>query len=634
MAIHDPQTKIQAVEEAMFANTARVENAILEMETGKAKTADLNEIAVSAMQEVSINEQTVAQVSLNADLQEQNANIAVLEASGGTDAQVRRMTELTLQEEELDMLLGDRRDIMAHDRPWVPGFIDVELNKLQVQGVDQDIRSVSLERDQTKGEIANIHGAQVASAKTNSLTKQTLNDSAIAANLSNIAANNTIASSEKEIANIHSNANQLGQIVAMDNQQVANALSAAKFEQTQDQMAISKERLAFQRKEFAQRMKKMPLELEQLEATVATIQLNLATNTTMAPARRVAEEARLGEAVRRIDEANSLRRQQVEGIRAGQSAMLGFSESPEIIANGIRNNPAKYEELRQIGAHPKHQTASTPAGAIRVRALTDPNGEAKETKAIRLLNMIKLKQAAKYQQKGVTIPKTVEGLEAALNITAQEELANFASNIITGAGNPYAAPPMESLAPLLAGKGIALYDKVISQSGMVEVDPQAIINEGIAGHLAGRISLRELATGTVQIFKAAGLYNIRLEGGLSREGLPDQDSYNSAVKYPKDVYRLPLILTALPLAKPIEAALQGLELVKPNIKIIDFYDEVEVMDMYTLRLKESPPINPATPTSKANSPAPKGTTPEIEEAAKENQAGINPQSYYDSLRRS
>ena len=74
------------------------------------------------------------------------------------------------------------------------------------------------------------------------------------------------------------------------------------------------------------------------------------------------------------------------------------------------------------------------------------------------------------------------------------------------------------------------FQKVIKESGMTEIDPQKIMDVGLAAIQAKLITPEELASGIETIFDAAALYNNTLQGGFKRVGLPDQTTFNVRLK--------------------------------------------------------------------------------------------------------
>ncbi len=617
---------LDAVQSALSKASARIEISAEGLEAGVEETAAATDIISQAMSDIAAAEQTVARSKLNSELQAQNTNIDLVEAAGGREAQVTLISTFTEESNRLADLLDLRTDIV-NDKHIGIQIIDSIINGFRVAGIEEEINTVADEQAQTAFQINTISGAQDSFTRVNLNTKKTLNEADIEANLKLIAAQNDFKGGQQEIINVHSKATAMDALVTSDTKQISNQLQNLRVEQEAAQLEITKKRQEIQIQQLEFDKKKLEIDLPRLQISLERNRLQLSEEKFLAPSKRVALEAKNVEIVRNINDLVALEGQQAIMVRRAQSAAGLPVETPEIITNKLRqggNVGAKYERLRNIGAFPEAKLGGTAADANTTLLIVDPESTVTQTKGIGLIMAIRDRQAAKYQadlaKPGFKLPIDKATLDADFNVTATEVMGAFAANI--SLGNPYHAPPMASLETLLVGKGIALYDKIIKAKGFQEVNAQLIVDAAIEGIQAKAITAEEAASGIEAIFEAAAAFNNTTFGGFARVGLPDQLTYNTSVRKPIGFFAATVIgaKSLLPGALIKRATGKGLtkltaEFVRSSLETIDFMDITKIQELIIRELSATKPVNPATPNTTPNSPAPKTT--QVQEQAQE-----------------
>lgn len=623
--------KILAVEEAIAATGISLQSAVTQGTKDITTSRQLSDQIVEGMNAQTVNTQTVERTKQNAELQEQNANIALLEATGGVAAQAANMLELNEQNADVDRMQKDLVAHMTQDRGT--GVLLDSLRNAFSGGFrkQRDLDFARKLRDQTIGEINSETAATESFARVNSLTKKTLNEDAIEANLANIALENKVASNKQAIQNIHSNAQLLGNLTNMSQQQVANEMSRVKLANTAERMELARatHKIQLQRLEIEEKL--LPIRLDQAQVTLDQSSLNLDESKEISPSKRAAIVARNLKAASDIAELERLQGQRNEAVQVAESAAGATISTPEEInaAFAPGATPVQRERaqlLRAIGAsaliNPNTPIATTPAGAANNLTLIAAGGELKQTKYTRVLDQLKLKQQqinTEALSKGAG-PKNKAEADAQFNATVKSEMDQLQANIATGTGNPYAAPPMETMHDLMAGKGNILYDRVLKDVGLKEVDGQHIMDLALAGVSAGTISIEEAAMGIDGFFTAAAVYNNTIEGGFERLALPIQEEYNTIVEDPLlpeidlagDVGLFGTVLGALGTA----AKREFFDVPK---KLVDLMDET-VVQQQLVKMMQSARISQNITTGTPNNPAPKIIRVEPGQAPGENNA--------------
>ena len=124
-----------------------------------------------------------------------------------------------------------------------------------------------------------------------------------------------------------------------------------------------------------------------------------------------------------------------------------------------------------------------------------------------------------------------ELLAAAHNNSAEVIAIRDAKEIRVGdRDNMYAAPPMASIAEFASVQEERLYTEVLKELNMSEVDPQVMVDYGIAAVQKGVITPAEFESGMLAIFTAGATINKTNEGGGRRIGVKDQTSAIYSIK--------------------------------------------------------------------------------------------------------
>lgn len=594
----DEEDPIQAqliadVQKAIGVAGSQIDVTAAQTQQDVAKTRELTNQISSNLEKAAVNEQTIKNAELTGELERQNANVAILEASGGQTAQAITLAELQAEEDEIDRLVNERTEIFNREHTGL-GAIDFIINAFGSIPNAIDTNFAKDERDQTLTEIANITGAQESFARVNAHTKKTLNDDAIQANLENTALLNQIEANKQSISNIHTNARAMGNLVNMRTEQVSAARKLVQFDLEKEQFKIRKQAQELQRQQ-------MDITLKELEVRIPKLKIDL-------------ERGKIN-----LEQAQRLERSldtQAIAVQRGQSAVRGPNnvDSLDVIKQDLLSGgqlAAKAVQFRNIGATENASYGGTASEAMETLALVDPNNTAPRTKGIQLLNQIKLavnEDFAANAAKGIKPPTKPEQIAAAIDSKANQTMATFASNIVPGQANPYSAPPMETMAPFLETKGITLYNKILKPMGMKEIEPQRIVDAAIAGIQAKTITPEQAADGITKFFETVAMYNNYDGGGLTRVGLPPQTSYNTAIEFPVSIQQVTAAFT--PFAEPkgepdlgVVGVTSGL--LNAPTRIVDLMNEVQVQQMVIRNMGVSKPVNPAAPTNTPNQPAPK-----------------------------
>lgn len=230
----------------------------------------------------------------------------------------------------------------------------------------------------------------------------------------------------------------------------------------------------------------------------------------------------------------------VEAVQSGQSSAGVEIQSRELILFGLRQTGTqglKYDKFLNIGASSNKNIGQTPFEAIETLQIVSPEGNFTETAATKTLEVIANQQADKYRTTGAKVPTNSEILKAEYNQMAGDFMKIAAKEIVPGDdSNPYAAPPMATLAAKAAVANSPLYAKVLKTMNMVDANPQAVMDAAVVGVRAGIISPEEAAMGIATLYKAAVAHNNTFQGGYERVGLPTQKGYNSRLTRPAGLF--------------------------------------------------------------------------------------------------
>ncbi len=592
------QTKLSAVEDALKASSIQREEDRQSLKKGAARVEKLTEDIMPALQDITTAEQMTGKLEDTAELTKQNADIAILEASGGHENQVSLMAELTERGQAVEDLSGEIADTMQEEITGL-GPLDMLINSFSTIDEREALKSAEAARDSTAKQIALVTGAQESFNKTNTLTKKTMTGALIEANYASIGAEGKIKATEAEIANIHSNAAIMGRIATADNASSKALMDIYKLEDTKAQREFRKIEMAHSQEKFEHQKERWETDKEASEIQLKAAKLNLATAEHLTPTKRAAAEEQYKEVVNKIEEENKGKAEFANSVRKAQAGLGSTPESIDAIlyafANGNKETQARYLKLRELGNFPSDRGFTIGSNFAEYHNNSILLGEGKGTRLTGTAKLILLKQQEKYKKTGAKIPAAgdIEALNQDLNVTADTYMLQKASNI-ESSGNPYAAPPMESLVNFMPSiTETPFYQKVLKDKQMTEVEPQTIMDAAVAGIDAKVVSIDEAVAGVETLFRAAVYFNNEMEGGFRRLGLREQTAYNTALKDPRSlVERLGLSTTGILLGSPLTVAAvkgaKGEAIFSTPLTIVDLVDETRIQEYIIKGLSSAP----------------------------------------------
>lgn len=600
----DPQ--LQAIEEALASNNARnaTNTAMLEQSADQVNTA--TSIIKNSMSEIAASTQIVSAATMNADLTAQNNANAILAAAGGTEEQVKNMTRLKEQGDKLNDLQARRADIMDDDITGL-SIIDSIINGFRSIGESEDIYYAEQQYNSTIMNIQNQTSAQEGFYRINSFNKKSINDATIAANHKQIAAQASMQAAQQDIANVQSNADMMNRIALADTRTTSNLLESYRLSGTAEQRVASAERLQFDRESMANQREMWEFDKPRMAAQMEAAQLALEDTKAATPAKR----ATYAQTIKTYEEGLAFEEQVNTSVRKAQSALGLQPEAPEQIQFKLSNPSTRdrYIKLSEIGASGDARSityGSDPYEAYATARSVDPDGRAAETKGTELLDTISRAQMENYKALQTNPPKDDATYRADYNKAAAALMTASAKNIVAGdTTNPYQAPPMSVLENYAIVQNSPLWKNVLGKVGMVETNPQRIVETAAAGVVAKLISPEEAASGITAIFQAATMFNNEQSGGFRRVGLEEyeQRSYNTLLKYKPTFYESlldsNLSIGVNPLLQAGYAQLGSQSAIsfkyEPAVKseVINLLDKASVQQAIIKQLNATPPIDSA-----------------------------------------
>ena len=525
--------KLQAIEDALAGEIARNQATTAKLE-GSAQQVDMaTDIIKSSMQTAASSTKIIAGAQMAADLTAQNQTNAVFAAAGGIESQVKEMSRLKEQGDNINALFDQKADIMDDEHTGL-GIIDFVINSFRTIPVQTDLKLAAKQYNATVGHVQNVTAAQEGFNRIIVANKQTINDSTIAATYRKIEAESKMQGAEQDIRNVQHNSDMMTRVAQADSRVTANLLESYRLSGAAESRAITQERIGFERESMANQREMWEAEKPKVAMQMRALELQLADSEAATPAKR----AQYAEVVRKAEEGRRFEQQFNTSVRTAQSALSLPIETAEQVQFKL-DNPStrdRYLKLAEIGnARASELTfGADPYDAFTTRRLLDPNSTAQETKASALLETISRRQLEAYTAAQQSPPKDELTYKKDFNTTAKSYLADKAKEIVAGDySNPYQAPPMGVLDNYAIVQNSPLWKNVLSKTGMTETVPQTIVEQAAAGVAAKLISPEEAAMGVTAIFKAATMHNNEADGGFRREGMAEfeQRSYNTLVTY-------------------------------------------------------------------------------------------------------
>lgn len=527
------QTSLQAVQSELNVNSSRIEDSIHSLEKGAAESKVATGTITSSLEEIAASSQIAAAAISNADLGAQSAVLTAFEAAGGLEAQTQLIAELAVDSDRVSNLLDKKVDI-SNDEFTGIGLIDNIINDFRSIQLDSEISAAQRKRAATSKEIANIQNSTESVSATSLKTKKTITEASIEANHKQIAAKSKILGAEAELKNVATNANAVTAILNADSRKLANLQSVLATEENAEDRAMRREVFNHQKNAAVAQIQKWKdgqesrdIQLEQSKLALKTAQ---ETNPSAIPAAIARNEKVLAD----IADLEKLETDMVTGVQNAQSLAGLPVESDEIILRGISRPGAvgkKYERLLEIGGSADRVLGLTPAEAQINLSVIAPSGINKPTKSTKILDEVARRQADEFATAETVVPKTAEGLEADFNTRANVFMKVKAADIRTGdLSNPYHGAAFSTLEQSTSIQSTPLYQKVLKDKQMKELNPELILDSAIAGVTAKVITPEEAASGIDAIFTQASVLNNMEDGGFRRVGLTNQTTYNVVLK--------------------------------------------------------------------------------------------------------
>ena len=530
--------KLQAVQEALAANTSQISASITELTRNARQTQAATDVITSSLADITSASLITAAAVGAADLQAQNSTIAAFEAGGGTNSQIMLMKQLTKDNARVNDIL-DKRQILAEEDRFGPGIglIDTAINQFNINLTNQELAAAEAQQVATTRQIANVTGATESFARVNQLTKKSINEATIEANYARIEAEGAIKRAEAEIRGIHSNSVAMNSILTADTKRVSGLLQSYRLEKEEQEIALRQERTSFQRKEMAHKVEQWQATKERAAVELESAQLRLTAAKDAAPAQKVLLEQRVATATKAIEDRAVLEESLVSSVQSAQSLSGVPIEDAVTILWGLDQRGEigkKYATLHQLGGAADPVLGLTPFEAKSNLNLVSPTSNFITTKGTKLLDSITMLQLEAYK-KVAAPPTQLDVIASDFNKQASTFLGVAATDIKQGDGsNPYQAPPMSVLAEMKDVASSTFYQKVLKPKNMVEVVPQTVVDAAVNAIIAKTVTPEEAAAGIEAIFDAAALHNNTIQGGFKRVGLGahSQTTYNTRLKLP------------------------------------------------------------------------------------------------------
>ncbi|PHQ81739.1 MAG: hypothetical protein COB66_01320 [Coxiella sp. (in: Bacteria)] len=548
-AISDAEDALGTTEDEVTSSLKDLEVALAEQTTATAESIEQIETATKestvasatieeAMGGIAEANQTIQAVKLNESLKVQNTTIDAFEAAGGSEVQLQLVGELAADSARISDLHDNLIDIVD-DEHTGNALLDGIVNQFRSIQTYIELDAANNKAAATSRELTNIQASTETVARTASLTQKTLNEATIAASLKKLASEDAIALSEQQIRNINANSDRVAKIYTMRQGEINTLLQTFRLEGEVQNRALSAERNKLAVEEMAFRREQLPLQREKDTAALALTEAQLAQTTD--PLRIAALEAQQATQIKTFNDTILTEKAQVQTVQKAQSVAGIPIEAGSLITAGLKQTGvlgARYDALLLMGTGASPSLGANPWEAKRNLAIVAPTGNFTRTPVTRMLDMIEIKQQAKYAANPAGIPKDEATLKANFNTTAAETAADASQTIISGdTSNPYVAPPMTVLKDVSAIRDTPLFTKVLGPMNLTETNPQKIMDASIAGVRAKVISPEEAANGIQTIFSSAAAINNTMAGGYSRIGFPSQTTYNVPLELPPTAFQ-------------------------------------------------------------------------------------------------
>lgn len=531
--------KLAAVEDALASSTSRIVSTIEGLERATAETRTQTGIATSAIQSATAASQIVNTAKMNADLSAQNATIDAFEAMGGQAAQIALSQELAADQKLTGDLLDQKLAQVAKEHTGIQ-IIDNIINSFATSQLDQTINAAGAKQAQTANELATISASTESIARTNSLTKKTLNEGVLKANFDGIAAEGKLQASQQELKNISANSDSMIRLVGMDQKSVQTLMSVWRTENEAIQVELAGERVVLAREQMAITREKMKLEIPAAEVALERSKLSLDTAKKSAPTQVAQGEVNLAKSEKALADLIATQETLVDSVKRGQQLTGLQVEDKETILFSLNKGGAsgeKYIRLQELGGVPNLKLGNSPFEAMDNLRTVSPEGTNIESKAIDFLERVTntlIAEGATAALQGESQKELTARIKTKFNQVATATAEIHKQNIIFGdTTNLYQAPPMKVIDSFAGVKTSFFYQKVIKPLDMQEINPQKILEAATTAVLAKTVTVEEAANGMEAMFDAAAAYNNTQDGGPNRVGLPNQESYNTILKVPK-----------------------------------------------------------------------------------------------------
>ena len=586
-------SQLQDIEDALANNSSRTRNSVAQLEAGSQQTEMATSILKNSMESIAASTQIIQGATMAADLTAQNNTNAVLAAAGGTQEQIAQMQRLKSEGDNINRLQSERSAIMSEDITGL-SIIDNVINTFRAIEVNTDLQTAGAQYNATVGHIQNVTSAQEGFHRINTINKQAINDSTIAANYKKIADTASYQAAEQDIKNVQTNADMLTRVMAADDRVVNNLLESYRLSGAVEQRAAAQERLDFDRDSMRNQREMWEFDKPRMALQMEQLELAMADSKAATPAKR----ATYAQTVKNYNEGLAFEAQTAEYIRKAQQSMGLPLETPEQVQFKLTNPSTrdKYIKLSEIGFTEKStgqvSYGSSPYEAYSNLRDVDPDGRAAETFGSALLDNIATAQLDGYKALLANPPKDEATYRADFDKTADLYMSAGAKNIAAGdSTNPYQAPPMAVLERSAVVQNSALWQNVLAAKGLTTADPQVIMETAANGVAAKLLSPEEAAVGITQLFKVAVAYNNTAQGGFTRAGLGkyEQRTYNTTIKHVPSLYDT-LTVKDLPLL--VGAKVLGVKKSQQS-EVINLLDKAAVQQAI-IRQMNSRPIPAAT----------------------------------------
>jgi hypothetical protein len=533
----DTEKSAALIKQTVEQRSGEIANDEALLRSGMAKSNELTSVLEQTTADIAKSTVAIQTQEQTADLKIQQNSQAAVAAMGGLEAMTALLTEQAEEGQRINDLLDERTAILDTEYTSI-GIIDDIINEFRVYGTDVDIENASLEYAHTTNQI------QTAAAATESFNKVAAADAERITTESIIANSEKIVSiAEQEIAKygiqgVESNARAVATIRAANGEQLNNVTQLFRVANVEIEQGLRQQQLKMRREAIQLEIDTAPIKLAQAKVNLEASELALKNNKDLSPTKVASLIAANEDNILQHQTLLQAEKLMVDRIMAGQASRGLIVENDATVRLNLRDplSRQRYKDLAVIGSSKSQSWGATPMDAQKSRASTANAGGERKTMGSQMLDAVEQALFADYTAAGVNPPRADSPEYAnAFNNKAAAVLAPFQAEIKFGDGsNPYNVQYMSELEKTTAIQNDPFYQKVIAQAGLKEFNPEVIM-QLVQSSTTGKnpqVTPEQAARGVSLLAKTAMALNNEAEGGFSRYGFKNQETYNVRLDNP------------------------------------------------------------------------------------------------------